>query len=79
MKYRSTLINTDFNKSLFHQFTFGVNKCGGSCNTNFDPYSQVCVTDKIKICMSKYLTNLRLGINEKIFSIQHQCVRVNED
>ena len=41
--------NTDFNETLFYQFSFGVNKCGGSCNTNYDPYSQRCVPDKVKI------------------------------
>ena len=49
MKYRPTLANTDFNESLLYQFIFGVNKCGRSCNTNYDPYSQVCVPDKVKI------------------------------
>ena len=49
MKYRPTLVSTEFNENLFYQFSFGVNKCVGSCNTNYDPYSQVCVPDKVKI------------------------------
>ena len=49
MKYTPTLVNTDFNETLFYQFSFGVNKCGGSRNTNNDPYSQVCVPEKVKI------------------------------
>ena len=49
LKYRLTLANTDFNETLFYQFSFGVNKCGGSCNNNYDPYSQVFVPDKVKI------------------------------
>ena len=40
--------NTDFNETLFYQFSFGVNKCGGSCNANYDQYSQVCVPDKVR-------------------------------
>ena len=49
LKYRLTFVNTDFNETLFYQFSFGVNKCGGGCNINYDPYSQVCVPDKVKI------------------------------
>ena len=48
MKFWPTLVNTDFNETLSYQFSFGVNKCGGSCNANYDPYSQVCVPDKVK-------------------------------
>ena len=49
------MIYTDFNETFFYQFSFGVNKCGGSCNTNYDPYSQRCVPDKVKIWIWKYL------------------------
>ena len=55
LKYRLTLVYTDFNETFFYQFSFGVNKYGGSCNTNYDPYSQRCVPDKVKIWIWKYL------------------------
>ena len=35
---RPTLVNTNFNKTLSYSFTAIVDKCGGSCNTNCDPY-----------------------------------------
>ena len=43
------MIYTDFNETFFYQFSFGVNKCGGCGNTNYGPYSQVYVPDKVKI------------------------------
>ena len=75
---RPILVNTNFNETLFYQFTVDVNKCGESCNTNYDPYAQVCVPDKVKNMNVKVLT-LVLGINKKTFLIQHECVRVNAD
>ena len=36
-------------KLFFYQFSFGVNKYGGRCNTNYDPYPQVYVLDKVNI------------------------------
>ena len=40
---RPTLINTNFNKTLFYLFIVSVDKCGGSCNTIDHSYAQVCV------------------------------------
>ena len=38
---RPTLVNSGINETLFHPFTVSVNKCGGSCNTIYDPYVRV--------------------------------------
>ena len=47
-KARSTLVNINSDETIFYQFTVTVNKCGGSCNTIDDPYTRVCVPNKVK-------------------------------
>ena len=44
---RTALVDTNFNETLFHQFTVTVNKFGVSCNIIDDPYSPVCVGNKV--------------------------------
>ena len=34
---RPTLVDIDSNNFFFYQFTASVSKCGGSCNTIYDP------------------------------------------
>ena len=45
---RTALVDTNFNETLFHQFIVTVNKFGVSCNIIDDPYSPVCVRNKVK-------------------------------
>ena len=47
-KFRPTLDDINSNETCFYPFTVRANKCGGSCNTINDPYTQVCVPNKVK-------------------------------
>ena len=47
-KARSTLVNMNSDETIFYPFTVSINKCGGSCNTLDDPYTRVCVLNKVK-------------------------------
>ena len=38
---RPTIVNITTNQPLHYPFTVNVNKCGGSCNTIYDPNAQV--------------------------------------
>ena len=59
---KPTLVNISFGETLSYPFTVGVNKCGGSCNTDY-PYARVCVPIKVKNMPGK---------NEKRFIVQHK-------
>ena len=52
---RPTSVDINSHETIFHSIIVSVNKCGGSYNTIDDPYAQVCVSDKGKIWMWKYL------------------------
>ena len=45
---RPTFVDINSDEILFYPCTVGVHKCGGSCNTINDPYSRVCVPNKVK-------------------------------
>ena len=53
---RPTLVNINYNEPLYYTFTINVNECDESWNTTDDPYARVCVPDKVKIWIQKYLT-----------------------
>ena len=68
---RPTLANCSFNESLLYSFTVSVNKCGGSCDTIYDPYVRVYPPGKVKN-MNVKLFHLVLGLNETRSLIQHE-------
>ena len=39
------------NEPLYYPSVVSTNKCGGRCNTTNDPYTQIYVPGKVKICM----------------------------
>ena len=57
MSSYATLVDINFDKTLFCPFTVSINKCGGGCNTIEDPYAEVCVPNKVK------------NINAKVFNL----------
>ena len=65
------LVNINSDKTLFYWFTISVNKCGGSCNTIHDPYSRVCIPNKVKN-MNLKVFNLVSGVNETRFIVQYK-------
>ena len=65
-----TLVNTDFNETLFTNLLFLLINVVEIVNTNYEPYAQLCVQSKVKN-MNVQLFNLVLGMNEKRFLIQH--------
>ena len=69
---RSTLVNINSNQPLLYPFTVSFNKCGGSCNTNDDPYAQVCVPNKVNNLNVKNvkILNLMSGVNAARFLVQ---------
>ena len=46
---RPTLVNINFDETLFYPFSNSVNKCGRSCNTIDVPYGWGCVRIKVSI------------------------------
>ena len=68
---KPTIVNSSFNEALFYPFTVSVNKCGGSCNTIYDPYLRVNAPGKVKN-MNVKVFNLVLGVNETRSLIQHE-------
>ena len=50
-------------KFFFYSFTVSVNKCCGSCVDIDDPYSWICVPNKVNN-MNLKVFNLLLGVNE---------------
>ena len=66
---RTSLVNINFYKILFYQFTVRVNKRGGSCKTTDDPYARACVPNKVK----KMKVNVfNLMSHETKFLVQHE-------
>ena len=59
---RPTLANVNSNQPLFYAFTVSAQKCGGSCNTIDDPYSRLCVPNKIK------------NVNVKVFNLMMNVI-----
>ena len=47
-KIRPKIINLNTNEPMFYPYIIKINKCKGSFNTINDPYSKICVPDKIK-------------------------------
>ena len=68
-KARPIIVNINSDKNLFYPFTVSVNKCFGSCNTIDDPYSWVCVPNKVKD-MNVNISNLISGVNETGFIVE---------
>ena len=66
---RTSLVNINFYKILFYQFTVRVNKCGGSCKTTDDPYARACVPNKVKQMNVKVFN---LMSHETKFLVQHE-------
>lgn len=50
---------------------FSVNKCVGYYNIIDDPYTQLCLLNKVKT-MNWKVFDLMLGLNETKFLIQHK-------
>ena len=59
---RPTNVNSSFNITLFYSFTVSVNRCGGRCNTIYDPYVRVNAPGKVKN-MNVKVFNLVLEVN----------------
>ena len=53
---------------------FSVNKCGGSYIIINDPYTPVCLPNKVKNMDAKVF-NLITGVNEKRFLVQHESYK----
>ena len=68
---RPTVVNSSFNENLSYPFTVSVNKCGGSCNTIYDPYVRVNASGKVNN-MNVKVFNLVLEVNETRSLIQHE-------
>ena len=68
---RLTLVNSGFNETLFYPFTVSFIKCGGSCNTIYDPYVRVNAPSKVKN-MNVKVFNLVLVVNETRSLIQNE-------
>ena len=62
-KIRPEVINLSSNKPVFYPLSIKTNKCSGSCNNIYDPYSKACVSDAVK------------NLNVKIFNLMS---RTNE-
>ena len=60
---RSKIIIVNTNEPMFYSYSITINKCKGSCNTIYDPYAKLCVSDTIK------------NINVKVFNLMS---RTNE-
>ena len=56
---------------LYYSFTASINKCVESWNTVDDPYTQICVPNKVKNMNVKKF-NLMPRENEKRFLVQHK-------
>ena len=68
---RTALVNVNSNKLLHYLVTVSVNKSGGNCNSIYDPYAQVCASDKMKN-MNIKVFNLMSRVNVTIILVQHQ-------
>ena len=68
---RPTIVNITTNQPLHYPFTVNVNKCGGSCNTIYDPNAQVWIPNKVKN-LNNEIFNLTSGINEWRVLNQHE-------
>ena len=66
-----TVVNIKYEETLFYPFTVSFDKSGGSCNTIYDPYTRVCVPNKVKN-MNVKVFNLMSGVDETKFSVQHE-------
>ena len=62
-KTRLTLIEINPNKKFLYPFPAKVNKCGGSCNTDDDPYAPVCVPNK------------EINMNVKAFNLKSRLIK----
>ena len=69
---RPTLFDINSDETDFYPFIVSVNKYGGSFNTIGDPYTRVCVPNKVKNMNAKVF-NLMSGVNETRFLVQHKC------
>ena len=47
-KARPKIVDINSNSPMFYPFNIKVNKCGGNCNNNNDPYARICVSDIVK-------------------------------
>lgn len=52
---RATLVNINFDKTIYYRFIVSVNKCDESWNIIDDPYGWIFVQNKAEIWMQKYL------------------------
>ena len=68
---RPTSIDINCNKTLFYACSDSVNKCRGSFNTIDDPYTPVCVPNKVKNMILK-VYNFISGVNETRYLVQHE-------
>ena len=71
---RPTLVNINFNETLFYLFAVNVNKYGGNCDTIVHPYARVCVPNKVKN-MNVKLLYLMSGVNETKFLVRHESCK----
>ena len=62
-------MNSD--ETLFYPFTVRINECGGSCYTTNNPYTGVCVLNKVK-SMNVKVFKLISGVNKIRFIVQYE-------
>ena len=53
-KIRTKIMNINNNEPLIYSYSTEVNKCSHSCDNISDPYSELIVSDVVKISKSKY-------------------------
>ena len=73
-KIRQKIINLNINEPFFYPYSIKINKCKASCNTINDPYTKICVPEKIKNTNVKVF-NLMSRTNETRHIIWHKTCK----
>ena len=73
-KITPQIIIINSNELSFYLYSVKINRCGGSCNNNNDPYSKLCVPDVV-INMNVKLFNLMSRTNETRHTDWHETCK----
>ena len=73
---RATLVNISCNKPKYYPCVISAYMCGGSCNTIDDPYTRICVPNKVACvnvdCMKVSTIQTKNGIIKNVgMSLKH--------
>ena len=67
---RPMFIDLNLDELHYYQFIINMNRCKGSCNIAEDPFSSICVPNKIED-MNQKVFNMIKGINESKILAEH--------